>query len=120
MSETKITMAIDTKKYGIRIHKGLFRKLGEPRNIQLLVNPTERRVAIQTASNDYSGGRTHRITEKRMQSDHSYEIYSREFIQKLRELAPEIEENHAYRLTGDVIDSLKIAIFSLDTLQQID
>ena len=33
-----VTMAVDTKKYGIRIHKALFRQLGEPRYIQLLVN----------------------------------------------------------------------------------
>lgn len=26
-----VTMAVDTKKYGIRIHKALFRQLGEPR-----------------------------------------------------------------------------------------
>ena len=25
-----VTMAVDTKKYGIRIHKALFRQLGEP------------------------------------------------------------------------------------------
>ena len=31
-----VTMAVDTKKYGIRIHKALFRQLGEPRYIQLL------------------------------------------------------------------------------------
>lgn len=120
MSEEKITMAIDTKKYGIRIHKGLFRQLGEPRNIQILVNPAERRIAIQAASNDYSGGRTHRIREKRMQSDHSYEIYSRVLVRKLQELAPEIEENHDYRLTGEAVPSRKLAIFSLDSLQRID
>ena len=28
-----VTMAVDTKKYGIRIHKALFRQLGEPRYI---------------------------------------------------------------------------------------
>ena len=120
MSETKLTMAIDTKRYGIRIHKGLFRQLGEPRNIQILVNPAERRIAIQAASNDYSGGRTHRIREKRMRSDHSYEIYSRVLILKLQELAPEIEANHDYRLTGDVIPARKLAIFSLDSLQRMD
>ena len=32
-----VTMAVDTKKYGIRIHKALFRQLGEPRYTAHLV-----------------------------------------------------------------------------------
>ena len=47
-----VTMAVDTKKYGIRIHKALFRQLGEPRYIQLLVNPDDGVVAIQTVEKE--------------------------------------------------------------------
>ena len=49
------------QKYGIRIHKALFRQLGEPRYIQLLVNPDDGVVAIQTVEKEMSGGQTHRI-----------------------------------------------------------
>lgn len=115
-----VTMAIDTKKYGIRIHKALFRQLGEPRYIQLLVNPDDAAVAIQTVEKETFRGQTHRIVVKRMQSESSYEIYSRAFIFKLREVAPSIEDGGAYRLTGNIIPSLKAAVFSLDTLQRMD
>ena len=115
-----VTMAVDTKKYGIRIHKALFRQLGEPRYIQLLVNPDDGVVAIQTVEKEMSGGQTHRIVEKRMHSENSYEIYSRPFIRKLREVEPGIEDGGAYRLTGSVIPSLKVAVFSLKTLQRMD
>ena len=115
-----VTMAVDTKKYGIRIHKALFRQLGEPRYIQLLVNPDEGVVAIQTVEKEMSGGQTHRIIEKRMLSENSYEIYSRSFVRKLRELEPGIEEGGAYRLTGSIIPSRKIAVFPLRTLQRTD
>lgn len=80
MGNAGVTMAVDTKKYGIRIHKALFRQLGEPRYIQLLVNPDDGAVAIQTVEKEMSGGQTHRIVEKRMHSENSYEIYSRPFI----------------------------------------
>ena len=113
-------MAVDTKKYGIRIHKALFRHLGEPRHIQLLVNPVESVVAIQTVEKEMSGGHTHRIKEKRMQSESSYEIYSRPFIRKLREVAPNIEDGCAYRLSGSIIPPLKTAVFSLKTLQRMN
>ena len=117
---TTVTMAVDTKKYGIRIHKALFRQLGEPKYIQLLVNPVEGIVAIQTVEKEMSGGQSHRIIEKRMQSESSYEIYSRPFIRKLREVEPNIEDGCAYRLSGSMIPSLKTAVFSLRTLQRLD
>lgn len=117
---TAVTMAVDTKKYGIRIHKALFRHLGEPRHIQLLVNPVEGVVAIQTVEKEMSGGHTHRIKEKRMQSESSYEIYSRPFIRKLCEVAPNIEDGCAYRLSGSIIPPLKTAVFSLKTLQRMN
>ena len=44
---SEVTLAVDTKKYGIRIHKALFRQLGSPSQIQLLVNPEAKLVAIQ-------------------------------------------------------------------------
>lgn len=115
-----VTMAVDTKKYGIRIHKALFRQLGEPRYIQLLVNPDDGVVAIQTVEKEISGGQTHRIAEKRMQSENSYEIYSRPFIRKLCEVEPRFEDGGAYRLAGNIIPSLKVAVFSLKTLQRMD
>ena len=115
-----ITMAVDTKKNGIRIHKAMFRQLGEPRYIQLLVNPNDKVVAIQTVPKDMSDRYAHRIIEKRMQSESSYEIYSLPFIRKLREVEPGIEDGAAYRLTGRIIPSLRMAVFSLDTLQRID
>ena len=112
-------MAIDTKKYGIRIHKVLFRQLGEPRYIQLLVNPEKRIVAIQTVEKGLSGGQTHHIVEKLMHSGNSYEIYSRPFIRKLREVDPSIEDGCSYRLTGNVISCMNTAVFPLKTLQRV-
>lgn len=117
---TAVTMAVDTKKYGIRIHKVLFRQLGEPRHIQLLVNPDEGVVAIRTVEEEMSGGQTHRIIEKRMKSESSYEIYSRLFIRKLREVEPNIEDGCSYRLSGSIISPLKTAVFSLRTMQRMD
>lgn len=92
----------------------------ENQAIQLLVNPDDGVVAIQTVEKEMSGGQTHRIVEKRMHSENSYEIYSRPFIRKLREVEPGIEDGGAYRLTGSVIPSLKVAVFSLKTLQRMD
>ena len=83
---SEVTLAVDTKKYGIRIHKALFRQLGSPSQIQLLVNPEAKLVAVQ----------------------------------RLRILAPELEDGCAYRLYGSVISSKRVAVFPLETLQRVD
>lgn len=91
-------------------------RMGEP----AAVYPDDGVVAIQTVEKEMSGGQTHRIAEKRMQSESSYEIYSRPFIRKLCEVEPRFEDGGAYRLAGNIIPSLKVAVFSLKTLQRMD
>lgn len=121
---SEVTLAVDTKKYGIRIHKALFRQLGSPSQIQLLVNPEAKLVAIQPVEKGTPGKQGHRIVASRMQSERSYELYSRLFVQRLRvlapELAPELEDGCAYRLHGSVISSKRVAVFPLETLQRVD
>ena len=77
---SEVTLAVDTKKYGIRIHKALFRQLGSPSQIQLLVNPEAKLVAIQPVEKGTPGKQGHRIVASRMQSERSYELYSRFFV----------------------------------------
>ena len=89
---SEVTLAVDTKKYGIRIHKALFRQLGSPSQIQLLVNPEAKLVAIQSVESGTPGKQSHRIVVSRMQSEKSYELYSRLFVQRLRTLVPELED----------------------------
>ena len=66
------------------------------------------------------GKQGHRIVASRMQSERSYELYSRLFVQRLRVLAPELEDGCAYRLHGSVISSKRVAVFPLETLQRVD
>ncbi len=122
MEEIKnpITMAVDLKKYGIRIHKTVFRMIGEPKNIQLLVNPTAKSVAIRAVSESYSQDQTHRINKRRMRSDSSYEIYSKDFVKKLCMVVGGLDEGYGYRLTGRIIPEENMAVFSLNTIQRFE
>ena len=122
MEEVKnpITMAVDLKKYGIRIHKTVFRMIGEPKNIQLLVNPTAKSVAIRAVSEPYSRDQTHRINKRRMRSDSSYEIYSKDFVKKLCMVVGGLDEGYGYRLTGRIVPEENTAVFSLNTIQRFE
>ena len=105
---SEVTLAVDTKKYGIRIHKALFRQLGSPSQIQ------------QSVESGTPGKQSHRIVVSRMQSEKSYELYSRLFVQRLCTLVPELEDGRAYRLHGHVVSSMRVAVFPLETLQRVD
>ena len=78
MNDTTVT--IDLKKARIRIFKTTIHALGDPKHIQLLVNPVNKTVAIRSVEKEVSGDQAHRV---KLVSGDSYEIYSRSFISKL-------------------------------------
>lgn len=109
-------ISLDLKKNRIRVYKSTLHKLGNPSFIQLLVNPRDRVVAIRCIDKPLSGEPVHKISEQRMVSDNSYEIYSQSFLRKLFEIVPELESSGLYRMDGKTIPQHKVAIFYLKTL----
>ena len=118
--KTSATISIDLRRYGIRLHRSALRNLGDPKYIQLLVNPVDGIVAIRTAERSLSGDQVHRIIEKRWQSDSGYEIYSKSFVLKLSDIAGGLDDGYSYRLQGQTIPAEKIAVFPLRTLQKVE
>jgi len=115
-----VTMAVDLKKWGIRIHKTAFRMMGEPKLVQLLVNPDNLEVAVRAVDVEIPGDSVHRIRKARMDSDSSYEIYSRSFVRELSAIAGNLDKGFTYRLTGSFVPSERMLVFSLKTLQKFD
>lgn len=93
--------------------------LGDPKFIQLLVNPKEKTVAIRRIDKALSCDQAHKVDEYLSPST-SYEIYSLPFIRKLCELQPGIDTNSTYLLTGVIISSHDIAVFPMDTLKKVE
>lgn len=86
MTDTVVIMSFDLKKYRIRIHKSTIHLMGDPKYIHFLVNPGKRTVAIRAAEEGSPGKDAHRIRPQILESDNSYEIYSRAFLKKLIEI----------------------------------
>ena len=120
MDDNKITAAIsvDIKKSRIRVYKTTLAQLGLPKYIQLLVNPTERKIAIRGL--DKRCKESHAVSFSHMRTDYSYELYSKELITNLMRVFPDIEPNGTYKLTGEVFTENKVAMFSLDTLVKLE
>lgn len=114
------TVSIDLKRGRLRIHKSVLHSLGDPLYIQLLVSPRAMAFAIRRVDNPRHTDAVHKITNRRLHSDLSYEIYSCLFCHKLIELVPSIDRNGLFRVSGEILESEDAAIFDLWTLRRID
>ena len=80
-TQQQVTIAVDLKKYRIRIHRNTLALLGTPKYIQLLVSPSAKMMAIQGV--DTRTRFTHRVNLSALRPDNSYEIYSSLFVSQL-------------------------------------
>ena len=115
-----VLLSVDMKKYRIRIHKATLHLLGDPPYIQLLINPASSIVALKSVSRSTSKDQTHRVPKKTLRTSNSVEIYSKFFIDKLIELVPDLTDGNCYHMTGTIIPSEKMAVFSFKTLRPFD
>ena len=117
-TQQQVTIAVDLKKYRIRIHRNTLALLGTPKYIQLLVSPSAKMMAIQGV--DTRTRFTHRVNLSALRPDNSYEIYSSLFVSQLLALVTELVAKRTYRLTGEIITEENAAVFPLNTLQEVD
>lgn len=117
---TPTTIAIDLKKYRIRIHKSTIHLLGDPKYIQLLVKPESGQVAIRAIEKETRGDQNFKVDSKTIKSDNSYELYSQTLIKKLCTIVEGLEPNYTYRLNGEILTAQKAALFSLKTISRIE
>jgi hypothetical protein len=113
-------ISIDLKKFRIRVHKESLHLIGDPEYIQFLVNVGSRLLAIRAVERKQVDLQTHKVKRTLMESDFSFEIYSRPFIAKLRKEFDCFNEGNSYRLSGTANQSERIAVFAIDSLQKID
>lgn len=118
-SNLTTTMSVDLKKYRIRLHKSALHLLGDPKYIQLLVNPQEMVVAILPVEKSVPGNQVHAVSQLRMQSDESVEIYSQSFIKKLCNVIGGLDGGHTYHISGVVLQRGNVALYSLKTIKRV-
>ncbi len=120
MAESTIqaNILIDVRKYRLRIYKSTLHELGNPMNIQLLINPVKKHLVIMPVEKKQSGDQALTIGININRPKCSCEVYSKVFITKLCEITEKMEYGHSYHLKGEVIPSQRIALFYLDTLEE--
>lgn len=118
-TKTQADIVIDVKKFRLRIYKSTLHELGDPMYIQLLVNPTKMHLVIVPVDKKQSGDQTLIIGTNLNRSGQSCEVYSMVFISKLCAITGKMIKGHSYRVKGEVIPAQRIALFYLDTIEEL-
>lgn len=109
-------LTIDTKKYRLRVHKSTIHQLGDPKLIQLLVNPRDKLMAIRGADQNSSVRDRIKVERQMKDVDDCVEMYSKHLISKLLEAFPELEIGFCYNLCGRVVSAEKLAVFPISAV----
>ena len=115
-----VAISIDQRKNRIRIYKSLLQHLGFPKYIQLLVNPSNKCVAIKVVEKRSPGDQSERIKPIELMVNDCCELYSKSFIKKLCEVYGALDPHYTYRLTGKIVHTHNMAVFSLETLTPVE
>ena len=105
------TIFIDQKKYRIRIYKRTLHMLGDPKFIQLLINPEDLLIIVRAANQ--SSSMTHRIALENFVSKQSYELTSKQLIQGMQRVCVNWNAGESYRILGEIVHSENIVRFDL-------
>ena len=123
MAENKRTLvqiSIDLKKSRLRIHKASLHLIGDPLYIQLLVNREAQQVAIRSVESSKFDSAAHKLNPSTMDSDFSFEIYSRPFVEKLRAEFDCFHFGTSYRLIGVAVPEEKMCVCPLSSIQPLE
>ncbi|MCD8105001.1 MAG: hypothetical protein LUF35_08385 [Lachnospiraceae bacterium] len=102
------SLCIDLKKNRIRIHRRTLQLIGNPEYIQLLVNPSDSKIAIRRSGReDYLAHKVH------MDAVDCIELYSSILIENLMTVNNGLSWNRSYRLYGSIDALSEMALFSM-------
>lgn len=108
----KPAISVNLKRPLIRIHKDTLHLLGDPEYILLLVNPQDRTIAVLPS--DRSDVKAHHISKHNLIHNKSFELYSKNLINNLRNLANDWNDNTTYRMNGTQISGKSIIQFKME------
>ena len=116
--EIRTQLTIDCKKYRLRFRKDMLPLMGEPKYLQLLVNPQKSLIALHGVDRELKDCEAVKISPKA--PDHCHEVYSKSFVEKLCELADGLDPGASYKLTGQIFPVDRVAIFSLQSAEILE
>lgn len=104
-------MSLDMKRKRIRIHKSTLHILNDPDYIQLLINPEEYIMIIQSSSS--ADHLSHKINWLSISENQCCELHSKNLIIRLSEVFPFLDCETTFRVNGNYIQEYNLVYFNL-------
>ena len=76
-------------------------------------------VAIRSVEQDNPGDQTYKVSQRLLTSKSSYEICSSLLIERLCNVMGVFDHEISFRLSGSIVASRKMAVFPLDSFEEI-
>lgn len=118
--ESGIILAIDLKKYRLRIHKATLRQLGSPPYVKLLFSPKQKAIAVMKCEEQLPNGQEIIVTFDKPDTSGTFDIYSKELITRLRKEFGGLDRKGLYRLKGYAIPEEDCVCFPLSTMSRAE
>lgn len=112
----QISMAIDLKKYRLRVHKQTLRLLGCPHYVQLLLSIKRDAIVILRKESTVPNGMEIKVVFDKKDTSGTFDIYCKELIMRIQEQFSGLDNKGLYRLTGFEIPEESGICFPLRTL----
>lgn len=113
-------ITIDCKKPRLRIYKATIHQMGNPKYIQLMINPETRLIALRGVDRHTPGQQEIRVDRQVANTEDCVDWYSTTLIAELRAAFQEIQGGNSYNLTGAIIHKERAAVFKLSSLALIE
>ena len=99
------------KKHRIRLHKRTLHLLGDPKYVQILVNPTTATIAFRSSvALDY---RAEKIKWTLVGGKQCCEFYSKYLLNSLRDVGLERKDDHCYLVEGQLVATERLVKFCM-------
>ena len=116
----KTTLGMDVSRNRIRINRSVLRAIGNPAYVQLLINPESRIMAIRAVDRAKNGDQTYRMPKPTEDEEQQAVITSKTFMAKLTETFPDLCTGRSVQLSGIIVPSERITLFSIDTMRIVN
>ena len=116
--DNQISMAIDLKKYRIRVHKPTLHALGDPPYVQLLFSTKRESIVILKKDSQVPFGQEIKVVFDKPGNSGCFDIYSKELIIRIQKQFSGLNKSGLYRLIGFEVPEEGGVYFPLSALMQ--
>ncbi len=110
LSRVKPSLVIDCKRNRIRVHKNTLHILGDPKYVQLLINPETKCIAIRNSTDK----RAERIRWETISGKQCCEFYSKYLLMQMKNVLYDFDNRQTYRIQGEYVQSKKLVYFCIE------